>query len=146
MLENEKPFLEEPEELEFANDTWTAQDIRKAMLMFQAAWEAPQHGHNYSEKAKNLLDYVTSTLSNSPEKTFARLQIILMQNYGPQHVTFSESCQHPGHESTFSSTNKAPTLGWTTLISNIFARLISGLIHFSPRREKAWLDARLDRR
>ena len=146
MLENEKPFLEEPEELEFANDTWTAQDIRKAMLMFQAAWEAPEHEQNYSEKARKLLDYVTSTLSDSPEKTFARLQVILMQNYGPQHVTLSESGRNAGKESTFSSANKAPALGWTTLISNIFARLISGLIHFNPRREKEWLDARLDRR
>ena len=146
MLENEKPFLEEPDELEFANDTWTAQDIRKAMLLFQAAYEAPQHDQNYSEKARKLLDYVTSTLSDSPEHIFARVQIILMQNYGPHHVTFLESGRHPGHESTLSSAIKAPTLGWTTLVSNIVARLISGLIHFSPRREKAWLEARLDRR
>jgi hypothetical protein len=145
MLKNERPFLENPGDLEFANDTWTAQDIRKAMLMFQAAQEDPANAERYREKGQEWLNHVTSALRLSPERGFTRLQIILLQNYGPQHLTttFKEEC--PGHLSSYTPPDKAPELSWTTLASQIVSRLTSGLLHFRPHREKAWLEARLDR-
>ncbi|WP_404369576.1 hypothetical protein [Marinobacter sp.] len=145
MVEHERPFLEEPGDLEFANDTWVAQDIRKASLMFQAARENPQSAAGYSKKGEEWLDYVVSTLSSSPEHGLARLQIILMQNYGPQHQSRLISEGSPECQNRFILAEIAPTLGWATLARQIVSRLISGLLHFRPRREKAWLQARLDR-
>src|SRR5699024_6866269 len=55
MLENERPFLEKPGDLEFANHTWVAQDIRKAVLMFQAAALFPEAKDLYLSKGREWL-------------------------------------------------------------------------------------------
>ena len=36
MAENEQPYLHQPEKLEFPNDTWAAQDIRRANVLYAA--------------------------------------------------------------------------------------------------------------
>ncbi|MDR9469453.1 hypothetical protein, partial [Marinospirillum sp.] len=145
MLKNERPFLEDPGDLEFANDTWTAQDIRKAMLMFQAAQEDPNHSESYYEKGQEWLAYVTSALRTSSERSLARLQIILLQNYGPQHLALPLHHEQLDCPNTYTPPDNTPALSWTTLVSQIASRLTSGLLHFRPHREKAWLQARLDR-
>ncbi|MCH8499086.1 MAG: hypothetical protein LAT63_11455 [Marinobacter sp.] len=146
MVLHEEPFLSHPEQLEFANHTWAAQDIRKAMLMYQAACFDPAHKAQYLAKAQEWMDYVASTLNDSPERHYARIQIILLQNYGPHQtsdLTLPEEAlktdqvdglrQHP------------PSLSLPALIARISQRLIRGLLNFRPGREKAWLNARLDR-
>lgn len=145
MLKHEKPFLSDTSELEFANDTWTAQDIRKAMLMFQAAQEDPHKAPDYQAKGREWLDYVTTALQTSPERGLTRLQIILLQNYGPQHLDTPDGAQCPAKQDDSSVTYQTPLLGWGSLVGQIVARLMKGLLHFRPRREKAWLAARLDR-
>ncbi|MFC4258492.1 hypothetical protein ACFOZ5_05505 [Marinobacter lacisalsi] len=145
MLNHERPFLSDTSELEFANDTWTAQDVRKAMLMFQAAQEDPHKAPDYQAKAREWLDYVTTALQTSPERSLTRLQIILLQNYGPQHLEVPDKEQRHAEQSRSSTTYQAPLLGWGSLVGQIVARLMKGLLHFRPRREKAWLEARLDR-
>lgn len=145
MLKHERPFLSDTTGLEFANDTWTAQDVRKAMLMFQAAQEDPQKAQDYQVKGREWLDYVTTALQTSPEYGLTRLQIILLQNYGPQHLDVPDGAQSPAKHNDSSITYQAPLLGWGSLVGQIVARLMKGLLHFRPRREKAWLEARLDR-
>lgn len=145
MLKHERPFLSDTTGLEFANDTWTAQDIRKAMLMFQAAQEDPLKAPDYQAKGREWLDYVTTALESSPERGLTRLQIILLQNYGPQHLDVPDDAQRPAEQNDSSITYQAPLLGWGSLVGQIVARLMKGLLHFRPRREKAWLEARLDR-
>jgi hypothetical protein len=146
MLTHERPFLADTNDLEFANDTWTAQDIRKAMLMFQAAQEDPDNASIYLAKGQEWLDYVTSALRTSPESHLTRLQIILLQSYGPQHLALAaDNGRVPDKPGGQAASYRAPTLGWGSLVGQIVARLMKGLFHFRPRREKAWLEARLDR-
>jgi len=42
MLDNEYPYLQKPEILEFPNETWAAQDIRKSDILAHAAMYGPQ--------------------------------------------------------------------------------------------------------
>lgn len=145
MRDNERPFLDDPEALEFANQTWVAQDIRKAMLMFQAANLAPDSADSYVNKGQEWLTYVTDTLKSTSEASLARLLIILMQNDGAQHLLAPQVPRN--HEPTISELicYKAPVLSVTTLLGRIALRLMTGAWHFSLRQEKAWLQARLER-
>ncbi len=147
MLIHERPFLADTKELEFANDTWTAQDIRKAMLMFRAAQEDPQSAETYQAKGAEWLQYVTENLMRSPERNLARLLIILLQNYGPQHGNdkIQSSIVQPNSTGDQTIAYPPPVLGWARLMGQIATRLLNGLRHFRPSREKAWLEARLDR-
>lgn len=145
MLNSERPFLAETGDLEFANDTWTAQDIRKAMLMFLASTEDPAKANAYQNQGRKWLSYVVEKLDASPERHFTRILVILMQNYGPQHINAPDAGSSEASVSQITGAYQAPQLSLFGLVGQIAARLFRGLIHFRPSREKAWLEARLDR-
>lgn len=144
MRENEKPFLADTEQLEFPNHTWVAQDIRKAMLMFQAAELAPKdRANSFRETAERWLTDSSSILNTSNERGFSRVLIILMQNYG------AHLCAPSLHASTIQNTDAITVnrlkLTWSELLGRILLRLGKGTYKFNPSREKAWLNARLNR-
>ena len=143
MRQNEQPFLADPTQLEFPNDTWVAQDIRKAMLMFQAAELSPSQAAQYQAKGQEWLNEVEQHIEHSKTKHFARIQIILLQNHGPQQA---RKCYE---SKAFSETDidygEAPKLSTVKLGADLLSKSITGLLEFRPKREKAWLDARLNR-
>ncbi len=142
MRDKEKPFLHDHREREVANHTWVAQDIRKVMLMYQARVLFPFETHLYQEKAEQLLEHIYHLLLTSKERHFARIQILLLQNYGPHQVQPELQITEPYQPARGYAT---PTLGWGMLGGRILQRLARGLARFRPAAEKAWLDARLDR-
>jgi hypothetical protein len=80
MEANAKPFLDKPENLEFPNETWAAQDMRKADIFYHAA----RHTPDAAERARLLergdwyFRYVIDTLNGFPTKTLCRPVAILM--------------------------------------------------------------------
>ena len=143
---NERPFLQEPGQLEFANDTWVAQDIRKAMLLFNAAeLTKGAEAEGYQETARTWLEQTCRTLDNSPEKNFSRILIILAQNYGPQHSEYEDPTEHITASSAGDHFAGRPLLTWGQLAARIIQRIGLGITQFRPARERAWLDARMNR-
>ncbi|MBK1885949.1 hypothetical protein [Marinobacter sp. DY40_1A1] len=144
MRNHESLFLVDPEQLEFPNHTWVAQDIRKAMLMFQAAEFATEdQAKAFQNTGENWLTETCETLKHSDECEYSRILVILMQNYGP-HIN-APSIHHSTLQQLNDTFNKSTQLNWASLMSRILMRLGRGIITFSPGREKAWLDARLNR-
>lgn len=145
MKANERPFLQDPEPLEFANDTWVAQDIRKAMLMFNAAELCQgKEAEDYLATGQQWQDQVCQTLQKSPEKHFSRILVILAQNYGPQTAGSMADASASAVSHSLKEPS-APILTWPQLVARILQRLGAGLTQFRPSREKAWLDARMNR-
>lgn len=146
MQANERPFLQEPEQLEFANDTWVAQDIRKAMLLFNAAElsQGPE-ADAYRKTARTWLEDACRALERSPEKHFSRILIILAQNHGPQHSKPGAASPAVSGAPSFNRTAGQPRLTWPQIMARILQRLGLGITQFRPGREKAWLDARMNR-
>jgi hypothetical protein len=144
IADNEKPFMSTPDQLEFPNDTWTAQDIRKAMLLFQAAHFDPQLATLYLSKAEEWLTYVTNKLAHSPEAEYARIIIILMQNYGPQNACPAASTTMATTPIDFTKL-PPPQLTWSTLLKRIAKRLVNGCASFNFKKERNWLNTRLDK-
>ena len=145
MVANEQAFLSRPSDLEFPNDTWAAQDLRKAMIFFQAPLWDPEMSDQYTARAVEFLDYVNNTLKCSPERALARVQVILLQNYGP-HQTRKPIAQKIFNASQLQHIAlKKPYLTWPSLLRRIVGRLARGLIGFRLNRERHWLSTRLDR-
>jgi hypothetical protein len=83
MAEHEYNYLEKPEILEYPNQTWTAQDLRKvAVLSFAATLTSPQKAHNYATKAAAIKSYIVKALEPHEESSYTRILALLMQNYG----------------------------------------------------------------
>lgn len=145
ILANERPFLADTSSLEFPNHTWTAQDVRKAMLLYIAVWTDAEKSATYRDKAEESLTCSLENLKSNREASFARILAILMQNHGP-HLLF----ENPGLVSPIPPLPKkigdrSPNLTWSKLATRMFRRMVTGLITFRPRREKAWLTARVSR-
>lgn len=144
MVRHERPFLEDSTQLEFPNDTWTAQDIRKAMLMFQAASFQTPRSKLYTEKGWRWLNQVCDRLETSREASYARILVILMQNHGP-HQSHLSSTEGPLVERTSAIHDTPPTLSWGKLVRRILRRIFSSIRTLSIKTELNWLSSRLGR-
>lgn len=145
MRENEQPFLAQTDQLEFPNHTWTAQDIRKSYLLYIASYLDSEQADEYRKKADAWLTESQNILEASPETDFTRLLVILMQNQGPQQPVAIDGLATESGALPPTIAKASPSLTWSTLLNRIFRRAIAGLLAFRPNKEKAWLQARLDR-
>jgi hypothetical protein len=79
--ENERPYLDRPEILEFPTETWAAQDMRKSELLQIAALHAgeTQRGR-FLERARAFHDYSLEELARRPTRTLCRPLVLLLSN------------------------------------------------------------------
>ena len=88
MLEHERPYLDQPEKLEFPTETWAAQDIRKSDIFYYAARHAePGDRPRFIERAEFYYDYAVRTLAAMPTRTLAR-PVVVMLSHGWMHAWF----------------------------------------------------------
>lgn len=140
MLEHEYPYLQKPDILEYPNDTWTAQDLRKAHVLAGAYYFAPHKKAEYLEKALFFQHYVTDKLTKADTKTYTRILVLLMQNQGAM-----EFFQKRPSPVIFAPRKNWPTAKYqqTTLFGGLTKVLAKRLITLSPKAELDWLKKRL---
>ncbi|MGE0449743.1 MAG: hypothetical protein AB7Q29_09185 [Vicinamibacterales bacterium] len=81
MIDHERPYLDHPEILEYPNETWAAQDMRKAEVFFQAAAHATgQERARLLERGEVFFKYSVDTLQGMPTHTLARPLVLLLSN------------------------------------------------------------------
>ena len=84
MAENERPYLDQPEKLEYPTETWAAQDLRKADIFAYAACHAQGLQRQlFIEKSRFFLDDSLLQLSSFESCHFTRPVAILMTNGMP---------------------------------------------------------------
>ena len=144
MLENETPYLSRTEILEFPNDTWGAQELRKVSIWVSASKYSEQNSQAFIDKANEMLSYIVTTLEKSPEKHFSRIQILLMQSYGPHlycvdngFVVSKPSSKVKEYDFGAAPRAKALKLAWL-----IVKKVILGLRYLSPANERNWIQTR----
>jgi len=85
MSEHERPYLDRPEQLEYPNETWVAQDIRKtAVFEFAARYARDEKERaTFLQRASEFFDYSVTTLQESANGRLAR-PLVLLLTYGFQ--------------------------------------------------------------
>ena len=74
-------YLDKPEILEFPNETWSAQEMRKCEVFQWASKHADQERRDiYLEKAQFFFDVACKQLSGSPRQSLCRPVALLMSN------------------------------------------------------------------
>lgn len=142
MLHNESYYLDSPEQLEFPNDTWCAQEIRKANLFYYCHYFANENNPAYIQKAQAYYSYIAQRLATSSETQHTRILAILMQNDGVEQKFLlnpsqsSVSPQHIEHGEPLKAN-----------VSNILKQYVVDLYrlskHFSVKDEYRWLSIRV---
>ena len=140
MLINEYPYLKKPDILEYPNDTWTAQDLRKTYVLAGAYYFSPDKKNEYMTKAQFFQKYVADKISISDTKTYTRILVLLMQNQGAVDIF-----QRTQSLATFAPRKNWPatTYQQTSLFVGLFKVLAKRLINLSPKAELDWLKKRL---
>lgn len=87
MAEHEYPYLDKPEILEYPNETWAAQDLRKAEVFDVASRFAADKDERqrFIDRARFFFREATSTLGQWPTKTLTR-PVVLLMSYGYSHL------------------------------------------------------------
>ena len=88
MAEHEVPTLSRPEVLEYPNETWAAQDMRKSeVFKFAAKHATGAEKDRFLERADFFFRDAVSRLTASPTRTLAR-PVVLMLSFGYMHAHF----------------------------------------------------------
>jgi hypothetical protein len=88
MADNERPYLDRPEILEYPNETWAAQDMRKSeVFKYAARHGAGAERARFRERAEFFFRYSVEKLSSMPTRTLAR-PVVLLLCFGPAHAFF----------------------------------------------------------
>lgn len=88
MAANERPTLSVPEILEYPNETWAAQDMRKCgVFEFAARHASGDEREQFRERAEFFFRDSVSRLSAFPTRTLAR-PVVLLLSHGYSHAWF----------------------------------------------------------
>ncbi len=135
MAVNEQPYLLTPEILEYPNITWAAQDIRKANILYMAAYYANNTEQQtlYRNKATDFYHYVINFISDHKQASQTRVLTILMQNclikpFVEQHID--------QHQLQCSASLK---LSDTINSESLLKRLVSTITSTNIQKEIDWL-------
>jgi hypothetical protein len=75
----EKPYLDRMDHLEYPNETWVAQDMRKAeVFMWAALHDDGASRERFAANAARYFHYVVSTLRTDPRRFLARPLVVLL--------------------------------------------------------------------
>jgi YetA-like protein len=92
MADNEYPYLDKHEILEYPNETWPAQDMRKSDVFKYAALHAEgAERARFLERAEFFFRYSVTKLTEMPTRTLAR-PVVLMLSFGFMQAWFAK---HP---------------------------------------------------
>lgn len=144
MLEHEYPYLDKPEVLEFPNETWAAQDLRKSCVFYFAA----EHSQgtlqrDFLKKAVFFHKYAISKLNEFETRYLSRPIALLMQNRW-MHACFSQNLYKTAYLSSndydFSLHNEFWNL--KGMVQYIIRGLMHALKNTSLAKERRWLRCR----
>lgn len=149
MLEHESFYLDKPDELEFPNDTWCAQEIRKANVLFHCYCFGSSRNDRFLERANEFFTYIHDRLSKSDERYFTRIQALIMQNQG----VYQQFCLQQHKRQDFYSNVEYQSQDWPPV--PVFSRIgltleyIKDMFKLLPKlsisKEIHWLKVRLGR-
>lgn len=145
MSQHEYPYLEKPDILEYPNETWVAQDIRKSVIFHHAARYAETVGQRtkFLERARFFFSYAEQELPRHTTSTFTRPLVLMLQN-GWVGGRLSQNLEMEIIPTSEKSLGKpAPYLTFGAVLTRIAGEIVQALGQTNIKREWGWLKARL---
>ena len=148
MLQHEYPYLEKPELIEYPNETWPAQDLRKSVILFHASCHAAADKQQaFLEKARFFFRAAQNELMRHPTRSFTRPIALILQNDWvasrlDQQIPACPVAPFPAAVSG----NPTPVLNLQQVTGRIATELWQSLQRFSLQSEINWLQLRLKNR
>ena len=143
IADHDRPYLSQPDILEFPNDTWVAQDIRKACILYYASSYAADDEHRSAllKRADYFYQYVCDALMKSDTRHYSRILAILMQNHGVNgYFSPRDRLQAPEADiATRADTGNSPYRSRGQIILIAVRDVIKALFRVSLRKELGWL-------
>ncbi|MDD2898180.1 MAG: hypothetical protein PHI31_05650 [Desulfuromonadaceae bacterium] len=145
MSQHEYPYLDKPEILEYPNETWAAQDLRKSVIFHYAArYGGSQMRERYLERSRHFFETARLQLQQRPTSKLTRPIVLMLQNgwIGSELDSVKEL---PVTTTKVANITGKPTprLTFGSVVSRIVFELIRAVKETSLQRERAWLRARM---
>ena len=140
MIDNEKPYLQQLDKLEFPTTTWLAQELRKIHIFRVANYFSPTDGDKYRYKAESFLKYVEEELSLAKNVDSTRVLVLLMQNLNGCYFGINEKVKNvPFKKIKYKNRMKVNKYFQVTKL------LLKEIMHLSPIKELRWLCLRSEK-
>lgn len=143
MVENEAPFLETPDILEYPNHSWVAQDLRKVSIFFTASLCSHEDKDRYLKAARYYVEYVGDNLKEEETRYYTRIIVLLLQNDIHESSLPHEKLRSMDVPAQKNSHNVAPEYSVAGLLGRFIMDILSRLTRLSLRQEMRWLKFRL---
>jgi hypothetical protein len=145
MIQHEYPYLEKPENLEYPNETWAAQDLRKAVVLYHAArYARPGSNKSFLEKAHTFLNLAQDELIRHPSSCFTRPVALILQNGWVGSRLENQNIGESGDRQGVPYTSRpTPWLNIHSVAVRIGREFGRAARETSIKREVAWLKARV---
>ena len=146
MLRHEYPYLDKPELLEYPNETWPAQDLRKSVIFYHAARFSEQAKRKaFLEAARFFFTAARDELERHPTSSFTRPMALMLQNgwVGARLDEELATAPVPDVPAPFFG-KPTPRLGFPAVAARVGWEMSKAIKAISLRREIGLLRARLE--
>lgn len=142
MIDNEYAYLDKPDILEFPNQTWSAQDLRKlCILYFASNYLETSKAMAAIQKAQDLESTIYKRLSDSDESSSTRVLCLMMQNanyHRYQHVPAPQMSEKEGLKTNHKKSSSAVGFLLQHIANFSFSRERKQFVKRFPQFQK-WL-------
>jgi len=145
MARNETLVLDNAHRLEYPNETWPAQDLRKSCVLYLAAIRAPApEAKLFRSKAADLCEGALGQLKGFPTWHLARPQTLVLQNIWVARAVLGETDAPPTVDAAVVPEQQGGNyLTKTRLLFYGVSDLLQAMRRFSIQREARWLRSRM---
>jgi len=145
MVDHEYPTLTKPRILEYPNETWAAQDLRKSAIFYLAAGYAPSENRkHFMERCRFFLSESFKELKTHETRFLTRPMVLVLQNGWLQYLDESVNPVTDGETPGGRKYGASPfryTL--SEVLRRISSDMISCCVDTTITREWNWLKARM---
>ncbi len=150
MLIHEYPYLEKPEILEYPNETWAAQDLRKSVIFNSAAhYCIPERVQAFIQRSKYFFEAAATELAKHKSSSLTRPVALMLQNGWVGSRLYTDTITRSigefgkGSEERPVMGQPTPYLTFGAVVARIASELLVASRQTSIKRELAWLKSRI---
>lgn len=144
MLQHEYLYLDKPEILQYPNETWAAQDLRKSVIFYYAArYAPPDRREAFIERGRYFFAGAAEELKRHASSSLTRPVALVLQNGWVGNRFYQEIPATHHDDIPLPVAPPTPSLSIGAVAARIADELFDAARVTTLKREMAWLKARL---